>query len=106
MEEKRSDLKKVSTADEQYPKVLSLRNGKKCSKDLIEDLRNVSDPSFDPSTVNWTLIGNSLSGRVAVKKAILREGKQGTAVKISGNSDLVKIDEILNTQKVQSGFDP
>lgn len=51
MEEKRSDLKKVSTADEQYPKAVSLRNRKKCSKDLKEDLRNVSDPSVDPSTV-------------------------------------------------------
>ena len=45
-------LKKRSTADEQYLKGMSLRNGNKSSKDLTQDLRDASDPSVDPPTVH------------------------------------------------------
>jgi len=43
--------KKISTADQQYMKVMSLRKRKKSSKDLTQDLRDASGPSVDPSTV-------------------------------------------------------
>ena len=72
VEEKRRSVrsKKLSTADEQYLKVMSLRKRKRSSKDL----RDASGPSADPSTAHWSLIRNGLHGRVAVKKPFLWKG--------------------------------
>ncbi|KAL3974221.1 trafficking protein particle complex subunit 2 [Sarotherodon galilaeus] len=59
--------KKLSTADEQYLKVMSLRNRKRSSKDLTQDLRDASGPSVDPATVRRSLIRNGL-------KSFLKKG--------------------------------
>ena len=64
---------KISTAGEQYLKVMSLRKRKQSSKDLAQDLRDASGPSVDPSTVGPSLIRNALHVRVAVKKPFLRK---------------------------------
>ena len=46
-------LEKLSLADEQHMKVVSLRNRKKKSrKDPTQDLRDASGPLFDPSAVH------------------------------------------------------
>lgn len=66
--------KKLSTADEQYLKVLSIRN-------IIE-----KNPAF-PFTVNQSLTGKHLKGRVDIKKW---EGKQ------SENTEGCQITQELN----------
>lgn len=44
--------KKISIVDEQYLKVISLRNRNKSSKDFTQDLGDVSDPSVVPIAVH------------------------------------------------------
>lgn len=47
---------------------------KKKKKDLTQALRDASGSSVDPSAVHQSLIRNSLSGGVAVKKPFSRKG--------------------------------
>ena len=83
VEDKRRSVrpKKLSTANEQHLKVMSLRKRKKSSKYLTQDLRDASGPSADPSTVIPSLIRNGLHRRVAVKKPSL--GKENRETRLS-----------------------
>lgn len=81
VEDKRSERSEnPSTADEQFPKVMTLRNRKKqSSKDQTHDLKAASGPSADPSSVGRNVIGNGLNGKVAVRKSFLRDtGRQAS----------------------------
>lgn len=47
-----SDLKRLSTVDEQFLEVMSLRNRKKISRDVTQALKDVSGSAAAPSIVH------------------------------------------------------
>ena len=68
--------RKLSKSDEHFLKVTSLRNRKKSSKELTQDLKDASGPSVHPCTTRRSLIRSGLKGRVAAKKPFLRKGNR------------------------------
>ena len=69
----RGRKKKLSTSDEKYLKVTSLRNRRKSSKQLTRDLEEAPGKKVSPRLVRKTLTAASLGGHVAVRKPMLRK---------------------------------
>ena len=69
----RGRKKKLSTSDEKYLKVTSLRNRRKSSKELTRDLEEATGKKVSPSLVRKTLTAAGLGGYVAVRKPMLRK---------------------------------
>ena len=69
----RGRKKKLSTADEKYLKVTSLRNRRKSSKELPRDLEEATGQKVSPRLVRRTLTAAGLGGYVAVRKPMLRK---------------------------------
>ena len=76
---------KLSKSHEQFLKVTSLRNKKKTSQQLAQDLRDASGPSVDSSAGCRSLIRNGLNGSMAVTKPFLRKGNREKRVKCAKN---------------------
>ena len=76
---------KRSKSDEQFIKVTYLRNRKKTSQQLAQDLRDASGPSVDSSAVCRSLIRNGLNGSMAVRKPFQRKGNWEKRVQCAKN---------------------
>ena len=69
----RGRKKKLSTSDEKYLKVTSLRNWRKSSKELTRDLEEATGKKVSPRLVQKTLTAAGLGGYVVVRNPMLRE---------------------------------
>ena len=72
----RGRKKKLSTSDEKYLKVTSLRNRRKSSKELTRDLEEATGKKVFPRLVRKTLTAAGLGDYVAVRKPMLRKRNQ------------------------------
>ena len=69
----RGRKKELSTSDEKYLKVTSLRNRRKSSEELTRDLEEATGKKVSPRLVRKTLIAAGLGGYVAVRKPMLQK---------------------------------
>ena len=84
MDKKKSGSpKKLSLCDEQFLKITALRNSKKVSAELVQDLKRASGTLVHASTVRRSLIKSRLKGCVAIKKPLLRKGNKEKRLKFA-----------------------
>ena len=69
----RGRKKKLSTSDEKYLKVTSIRNKRKSSKELTRDLEEATGKRVSPRLVRKTLTAAGLGRYVVVRKPMLRK---------------------------------
>ena len=70
---RRGRKKKLSTSDEKYLKVTSLRNRRNSSRELTRDLQEATGKKVSPRLVRKTLKAADLGCYVAVRKPMLRK---------------------------------
>ena len=75
--------KKLTPRDEQFLKVSVLRNRKKVSAELVQDLRRATGTIVHPITVRQSLLRSGLRGCVAIKKHFLRKGNKEKRLKFA-----------------------
>ena len=75
--------KKLSLRDEQFLKITALRNRKKVSAKLVQDLKRASGTLVHVSTVRRCLMKSGLKGCVAIKKPLLRKGNKEKRLKFA-----------------------
>ena len=74
----RGTKKKLSTSDEKYLKVTSLKNRRKSSKELTRDLEEATGKKVSPRLARKTLTAAGLGGHVAVGKPVCCGNAKGT----------------------------
>ena len=84
MDKKKSGRpQKLSLRDEQFLKITALRNRKKVSTELVQDLKRASGTLVHASTVRKSLIKSGLKGCVAIKKPLLPKGNKEKRLKFA-----------------------
>ena len=73
--------KKLTPSDEQFLKVSALRNRKKVSAGLGQDLRVATGTIVHPGTARRSLLKSGLRGCKAIKKPLLRKGSEEKRLK-------------------------
>lgn len=77
--------KKLSHADDHFLKVTALRDRRKVSRELTQDLRHATGKIVHLSTVRRSLKRSGLRGCVAVKKPLLRRGNKAKRLKYAND---------------------
>ena len=69
----KEEERRLSTSDERYLKVTSVRNRRQSNKQLTRHLEEATGKKVSPKLVRKILTAAGLGGYVAVRKPILRE---------------------------------